>query len=395
MIKEIGRVQMSNIIDYIKKNHHRSFKELPLNEVDIAIINELSYLPIGEALSTTFKKQFISIKQLNEENRLFFKKTNYNFMTTKERVQLYEVIVDSNRFIDIEIGYYVNDVNLAIEQQFSAMVFRLPSINHTQIVFRGTDDSLIGWKEDAKMTYMKTIPSHQSALNYLTIFLKEWEGQVVVSGHSKGGNLALYATCMIQKSLQKKITAIYTFDSPGHYQSLLDASSYHNIKHKIISIIPKESIVGVMLKPDLDSKIVESKSFGFFQHNISQWQVKENQFLPAKDTTLISKALEDTFKLWQEELSHDELETFFNIFFDLFFDIGVVSLDDIKKNKRKNLAHLFKEIVNLKPKEKKIMRKSLRTMIKIFNHKAIEKALDYRPEIGKEFLDWILSDKED
>ncbi|MGT2772132.1 Mbeg1-like protein [Streptococcus marimammalium] len=386
---------MSNFIDYIQKNYHCSFKELPLNEVDIACINELSYLPIGEALSKTYNKQFIPIKQLNKKKHLFFKKTNYNFMTTKERVQLYEAIINSNRFDDLEIGYYVNDINLAIEKQFSAMVFRLPSINHTQIVFRGTDDSLIGWKEDAKMTYMKTIPSHQSALNYLTTFLNDWQGQVVISGHSKGGNLALYASSMIKESLQKKITTIYTFDSPGHYKSLLDASSYPNIKHKIISIIPKESIVGVMLKPDLDCKIVESKSFAFFQHNVSQWQVKENQFLPAKDTTLISKALEDTFKLWQKELSHDELETFFNIFFDLFFDIGVESLDDIKNNKRKTLTQLVKEIVNLKPKEKKIMRKSLRTMFIIFNHKAIEKALDYRPEIGKEFLDWIFSDKEE
>ncbi|MCU9533767.1 DUF2974 domain-containing protein [Streptococcus sp. CSL10205-OR2] len=386
---------MSNFIDYIKKNRNKHFKELPLNEVDIASINELSYLPIGEALSNTEKKQFIPIKQLEKENHLFFKQTNYNFMTTKERVILYQNILDSKRFGDIEIGYYVNDINLDIEKQFSAMIFRLPSINHTQVVFRGTDDSLIGWKEDAKMTYMKTIPSHQSALNYLTSFLNDWQGQVVVSGHSKGGNLALYATSMIKEILQEKVTAIYTFDSPGHYQSLLDASSYHNIKDKIISIMPKESIVGVMLKPDLDSKIVESKSFAFFQHNISQWQVKENQFLPAKDATIISKALEDTFKLWQKELSRKELETFFNIFFDLFFDIGVESLDDIKNNKRKTLAHLLKEIVNLRPKEKKIMRKSLRTMIIIFNHKAIEKALDYRPEIGKEFLEWILSDKED
>ncbi|MCR8967822.1 DUF2974 domain-containing protein [Streptococcus zalophi] len=386
---------MSNFIDYVKKNRNTLFEELPINEVDIASINELSYLPIGEAIDFPNKTDFVSIKKIEEKNHRLFKKSEYSFMTTKERVTLYQEMLDSKRYDDIEIGFYVNDINPVVEKQFSAMVFRLPSINYTQVVFRGTDDSLIGWKEDAKMTYMQTMPSHKSALNYLTDFLSKWQGNVVVSGHSKGGNLALYATSMIEETYHNQITAIYALDSPGHYDSLLETSCYSMIKPKIISIIPKESIVGVMLRPDLKTRIVESKSFGFSQHKVSQWQVKDNHFLLAKDTTIISKALEETFKLWQKELSRKELETFFNIFFDLFFDIGVESLDDIKNNKRKTLAHLLKEIVNLRPKEKKIMRKSLRTMIIIFNHKAIEKALDYRPEIGKEFLEWILSDKDD
>ncbi|MBJ8325345.1 Mbeg1-like protein [Streptococcus pacificus] len=386
---------MSNFIDYVKRNRNTLFEEMPINEVDIASINELGYLPIGEAIDFSDRMNFISIKKIEAVNHRLFNQSEYSFMTTKERVTLYQEMLNSKRYGDIEIGYYVNDINPVLEKQFSAMVFRLPSINYTQVVFRGTDDSLIGWKEDAKMTYMQTMPSHKSALNYLTTFLTDWQGDVVVSGHSKGGNLALYATSMIDESYQKQITAIYALDSPGHYESLLEASCYSLIKPKIISIIPKESIVGVMLRPDLNAKVVESKSFGFLQHKVSQWQVKENQFLLAKDTTIISKALEETFKLWQKELTTKELETFFDIFFDLFFDIGVESLDDLKNNKRKTFAHLLKEIVQLGPKEKKIMRKSLRTMLVIFNKKTLEKALDYRPEIAKDFLAWVLSDKDD
>lgn len=362
---------MANFIDYVKANTEQSFADLPLNEVDIACLNELGYLPLGEWLQQpSLTRDSLCLKDyLDKEALVHFK---HDFLVTKERLLLLESLLSSQRFADLSLSCYVNEVSPEFERQFAAMVLSLPSLKHTQVIFRGTDDSLIGWQEDFRMTYMREIPAQRMANRYLADFLKDFDGQAVVSGHSKGGNLAVYASSHLLSSYQEKISAVYMLDAPGLHQSVLSSFGYGNIQSKILAIRPKESIVGIMLRAGVDAKIVDSVSFGINQHNVANWQVdlQLGQFIKVSKGTDFSLALEKTFQTWNEELSSQELKIFFDTFFNLFMDNGIDSLNDFLGRNRdipQKLGHVMTDYFqDLDDDKRRLMRKSLAVLVSHF-----------------------------
>ena len=368
---------MANFIDYVKANAGQSFEDLPLNEVDIACLNELGYLPLGEWLQQPhLTRDSLCLKDfLDKEALLHFK---HDFLVTKERLVLLEILLSSQRFADLSLSYYANEISPEFERQFAAMVLSLPSLEHTQVIFRGTDDSLIGWQEDFRMTYMREIPAQRMASRYLADFLKDFDGQVVVSGHSKGGNLAVYASSHLLSSHQEKISAVYMFDAPGLHPSVLASFGYGNIQSKILAIRPKESIVGVMLTTGVEAKIVDSVSFGINQHNVANWQLDLHlgQFIEVSKGTDFSLALEKTFKTWNEELSSQELKIFFDTFFNLFMDNGIDSLNDFSSRNwdiPQKLGHVMTDYFrDLDDDKRRLMRKSLATLVSHFAEHSLE-----------------------
>ena len=368
---------MANFIDYVKANAGQSFEDLPLNEVDIACLNELGYLPLGEWLQQPhLTRDSLCLKDfLDKEALLHFK---HDFLVTKERLVLLEILLSSQRFADLSLSYYANEISPEFERQFAAMVLSLPSLEHTQVIFRGTDDSLIGWQEDFRMTYMREIPAQRMASRYLADFLKDFDGQVVVSGHSKGGNLAVYASSHLLSSHQEKISAVYMFDAPGLHSSVLASFGYGNIQSKILAIRPKESIVGVMLTTGVEAKIVDSVSFGINQHNVANWQLDLylGQFIEVSKGTDFSLALEKTFKTWNEELSSQELKIFFDTFFNLFMDNGIDSLNDFSSRNwdiPQKIGHVMTDYFrDLDDDKRRLMRKSLATLVSHFAEHSLE-----------------------
>ncbi|WP_057491080.1 Mbeg1-like protein [Streptococcus orisasini] len=368
---------MANFIDYVKANAGQSFEDLPLNEVDIACLNELGYLPLGEWLQQPhLTRDSLCLRDfLDKEALVHFKN---DFLVTKERLILLEILLSSQRFADLSLSYYANEISPEFERQFAAMVLSLPSLEHTQVIFRGTDDSLIGWQEDFRMTYMREIPAQRMASRYLADFLKDFDGQVVVSGHSKGGNLAVYASSHLLSSHQEKISAVYMFDAPGLHPSVLASFGYGNIQSKILAIRPKESIVGVMLTTGVEAKIVDSVSFGINQHNVANWQLDLylGQFIEVSKGTDFSLALEKTFKTWNEELSSQELKIFFDTFFNLFMDNGIDSLNDFSSRNwdiPQKLGHVMTDYFrDLDDDKRRLMRKSLTTLVSHFAEHSLE-----------------------
>lgn len=81
-------------------------------------------------------------------------------MVTKERVDLAEAMVRSRRFAGLNLSDYCSVLDKEVEKQSAAMIFSLPELGYQQIVFRGTDDSVIGWKESFQLTYSREIPAH-------------------------------------------------------------------------------------------------------------------------------------------------------------------------------------------------------------------------------------------
>ena len=356
---------MPNLIDYLEKVKELTFDQEPLNILDKVCINEIGYLTYEKWLTASELQKTINLHDYVEGKDL---NLDYSFMVTKERVKLAEAMVRSRRFDGLNLSDYRSVLDKEVEKQFAAMIFSLPELDYQQIVFRGTDDSVIGWKEDFQLTYSREISAHRSALAFLSEYLPNLSGHITVSGHSKGGNLALYSAVQSSTALREQIAELLLLDSPGLMKSLLEKPSYQELKAKMTVIRPQESVVGVMLYWDQAVQLVAAEGIGFAQHNALTWEVDlaTNDFVHEEQPTELSQRLEETFQKWIETLPNQQLKQVFDLFFDTILDSGIESLDDIGLKNLPKLGQLLQEFGNLTNQQKKVLQDGFNQLLWIF-----------------------------
>ena len=356
---------MPNLIDYLEKVKELTFDQEPLNILDKVCINEIGYLTYEKWLTASDLKKSINLHDFAEGKEL---NPDYSFMVTKERVELAEAIVRSRRFASLSLSNYRSVLDKEVEKQFAAMIFSLPELDYHQLVFRGTDDSVIGWKEDFQLTYSREIPAHRSAMTFLEDHLPNLSGRITVSGHSKGGNLALYSAVQSSTSLREKIAELLLLDSPGLMKSLLEKPSYQELKAKMTVIRPQDSVVGVMLYWDRPAQLVAAEGIGFAQHNALTWEVDlvANDFVYEDQPTELSQRLEETFQEWIETLPNQELKQVCDLVFDTILDSGIESLDDIGIQALPQIGQMLQEFGNLSDKQKKVLQDGFNQLLSIF-----------------------------
>lgn len=361
---------MATINGYLDYNKNRSFKDFAFNEADILCLNELGYFCFEELdTSIDFSKE-VNLHEVLMPYVTGEKPFNHSFLVTEERVKLLQKVVASKRFVNLNLSDYVNDVDAEYERQFSAMVFTLPEINHHQLVFRGTDDTMIGWKEDFKLTYVQEIPAHRAAVAYLETYLEKYSGKVTVSGHSKGGNLALYAVAHVNDLLREQIEKIYMLDAPGLQEKGLESDGYKAIRERVTVIRPEESIVGIMLYNDIEPIVVKSNASGIMQHALTSWQFNEEtgELILAERQTDLSQNLEKTFKQWMNELSSQELKILFDILFDTLMSSGIHSINDVTIDREfgAKLATSIASFYSIGTEKKLLLAKSAKLFLQAF-----------------------------
>lgn len=356
---------MAHLIDYLEKVENLTFDQEPLNILDKVCINEIGYLTYEKWLTASDLKKPINLHDFAEGKEL---NPDYSFMVTKERVELAEAIVRSRRFASLSLSNYRSVLDKEVEKQFAAMIFSLSELDYHQLVFRGTDDSVIGWKEDFQLTYSREIPAHRSAMTFLEDHLPNLSGRITVSGHSKGGNLALYSAVQSSTALREKIAELLLLDSPGLMKSLLEKPSYQELKAKMIVIRPQDSVVGVMLYWDRPAQLVAAEGIGFAQHNALTWEVDlaANDFAYEDQPTELSQRLEETFQEWIETLPNQELKQVCDLVFDTILDSGIESLDDIGIQALPQIGQMLQEFGNLSDKQKKVLQDGFNQLLWIF-----------------------------
>lgn len=356
---------MPNLIDYLEKIKELTFDQEPLNILDKVCINEIGYLTYEKWLTPSDLQKPINLHDYAEGKEL---DPDYSFMVTKERVALAEAMVRSKRFAGLHLSNYRSVLDKEVEKQFAAMIFSLPELDYHQLVFRGTDDSVIGWKEDFQLTYSREIPAHRSAMTFLEDHLPNLSGRITVSGHSKGGNLALYSAVQSSTALREKIAELLLLDSPGLMKSLLEKPSYQELKARMTVIRPQDSVVGVMLYWDRPAQLVAAEGIGFAQHNALSWEVDlaANDFAYEDQPTELSQRLEETFQEWIETLPKQQLKQVCDLVFDTILDSGIESLDDIGIQALPQIGQMLQEFSNLSDKQKKVLQDGFNQLLWIF-----------------------------
>lgn len=322
---------MKNMLDYIKEFGHVSFEERAFSEIDALVLTELEYLPLEKVVpSDENGENFVTVKEIAEymqehKQELFDENP---MMITEERHEVSQVIADAPRFQSLKFFGVVSEWDKDTTKQFAAVTVEVePSVR--LVVFRGTDETLIGWKEDFLMTYSPLVAAQTDAKEYLAKQASLFDGDLMVSGHSKGGNLAIYAAATQEEDVQLRIVDIFCFDSPGLYRSVLETKGYQNIVPLAMRYIPQDSLVGLMLESEVPYVIVKSNATGAMQHSAMTWEIEDGQFIKMEKLTKNSQLNDQTFKKWTESVSDEELELFWNVFFELLFSVGIDTVNDL------------------------------------------------------------------
>lgn len=318
---------MGIIFDYLDQVAYDSIYDTPFNELDMLMLTEITYLPFDKIVSDQMSPD-CTCRLFEAAGKV---PQDLSMLVTKNRLKLLEKVASSTRFKNIKLMGYVNDIDPDVQKQFAAMIFKIKPDSYV-LTFRGTDDSIIGWKEDFHMTYMDQVPAQKTAVNYLRKAMDALPGQFILTGHSKGGNLASYAASQIEPEYQERIQSIYSYDAPGLNHSVITSQSYQTISDKIKRYIPQGSIVGMMLETPKQAQIVKSTAIGgLAQHDTFSWQISDQTFVLLDNLNPDSLQMDKTLKNWVDSVSDEELKDFFDLFFGLILDAGISSINDLTK----------------------------------------------------------------
>ena len=348
---------MGNLITYVQQYGAQTFEDKSLTDIDVLVLTEIAYLPFDEIVPKSFDvTEAISLEQLGKEfEQIKEKEQELNpFMITSERIELLEVVSKSQRYKEIKVFGFMNDIDDERTKQFAAVCYQWEEGNRW-IIFRGTDETLIGWKEDFMMTYSDLIPAQTDAIEYLQKQAETFSGTLNVSGHSKGGNLSLYASAMQEETVQNRIEQIYCWDSPGVHRSILGTEGYQRVVSKAKRYIPQDSIVGMMLESQVPYHIIESQGSGISQHSALMWNIEEDHFVELTELTKNSQLTDQTFKQWTEVVSDEELKLFFDTFFELIFEMGVETVNDVYYNFRMYMQKFFEKAYQMDPEKREVL----------------------------------------
>jgi len=352
---------MSTIFDYLDYVAYDSIYDRPFKELDVLALTELTYLPFDRIVpqgdTTNIEVRLSDAVELVDRTT--------DFIVTDQHLQLVDVLATSKRFKNVKLLNYVDEYDPDVQKQFAAMTYRL-TMDVYLVVFRGTDDTLIGWKEDFHMTYMDHVPAQRRAASYLQNVMKEFpKGRFLVAGHSKGGNLATYACSYLPDQLSEQVHAIYCYDAPGLNKSIIKTEGYQRIAHLIHRFVPQGSIVGMMLEVPEPTTIVKSRAFGgFAQHDAFTWMVEKDGFVTLDQTNPDSQQTDETLKQWVRETSADERKKFFDTFFGIFLDAGITSINDLRNLKNfSKIKDIFQSAQDLDPTEREMLERLAKQLI--------------------------------
>lgn len=320
-----------HLLQYAQKTFAIPLDELPLTEADLCLLNELAYLPLDDiAEDHRGFARGISAAQIYQEfvtdSTL---RTNW-FLATNQRLQLLKMVATSPRFAALRFFHYQAHLDATEQVQFAALTLVVPGV-FRQVVFRGTDDSLVGWKEDFHLAAQKDIPSQLLAVNYLEDNLKQAASTpIYVTGHSKGGHLAVFATAAQPQELERRVESVLAFDAPGFIEAFLKNPGYLRLLPKIRDFIPEDSIVGRLMFRKTQQEVVASGGIGLMQHSVFFWQVDETgTFKPKDATTGASERVAKVTGEWLTRHAPEDIEKVVDVCFDLAMGEGYGSLLDI------------------------------------------------------------------
>ncbi len=355
---------MANMNDYLLWRGDLTFVQSGVNEVDAALLSFVSFLNMRGIISDgLLPDQGIALADAVD---LFFRKRDdikksYGAIIPGADIRrTVTLMAKSRRFRDAKLYGYVNQLNYDRQEQFSAYTAVLND-GTVFVVFKGTDDTLVGWKEDLNMAFSDEVPCQKSAVGYLNQVGQAFPASTVrIGGHSKGGNLAVYAAARCGSDIRDRISRVYNNDGPGFSAGFLESEPYLAIKDRVLKLVPQESIVGMLLTNDGNFSVISSEGSGVVQHNCYLWQVRGRHFIRRSEMTKKATEMSRALNEWINEKDLDTRRAITDAIYDIATADNAHTLTDFNTDK----LLLWRSLTKIEPAKRELVFRELTQLIR-------------------------------
>ena len=344
---------MPDLFDYLDWRGDLTFEDFPVCEVDNLIFCLLSYVNLDGIVPPEAAKGRLSVHSAAAE--YFFthgEQTDrpLGLIVPADILTLFRRMAHTRRFRDLELTDYVNTVCEKREMQFSALTIRLPR-EQMFVAFRGTDDTLVGWREDFNLSHMEEVPSQRMAAEYLNALDMTPDTTLYVGGHSKGGNLAVWGAVHARPEVRRRIERVYSNDGPGFSEEMITSEAYLGLADRICKILPEDSLVGLLLEHDNNYTIIKSNRKGLYQHDGLSWEVLGASFLRAEGLSPKGLRHDTVVRDRIDAMTREERKNFTRIMFNLLESTGAKTLTELHKGGPRMLVTMLKAFRELNEEE--------------------------------------------
>ena len=355
--------------------------------MDALILSQFSYLKFdGIVPGPDDADSAISISGIKNHPR-------FNDLFTDKRYEkpnrkLFKLMAESVRFGDLKLDRYVNIIGEEREIQFSAITFRLPE-GIDYVAYRGTDENMIGWKEDANLSIMEEIPGEKEAVKYLKDISKVLEGNFYVGGHSKGGLNAIYASSAAPTSVKKRIIGIYSFDGPAIREDVRGKVDYKGVRDRYHKFVPKSSLIGMIFETDDIYTVVKNKAAGILQHDPYNWIVDGIDLAYEDSLSKSAEVVNTAMANWLKGLDKDARTRFIDCVFEVADACEDNDLVSIALNPVKSIRQMLDGYDRMDEGEQNFLKEVLNGLIKNTGGRAKDEVRDGWEEFTESVDKWI------
>ena len=347
---------MADLFDYLSWRGDLTFDKVPFNKIDALLLAHLTYCIYDGVVNESFsaRKSFAQVAKDFSKTKDYEKRINIGFLINKRTTELMFKAAESERFRNVELCGFKNIYSEENVEQFAAITYLIEG--KPVIALRGTDDTIVGWKEDFNIAWIPQIPAQKDALEYFEAAGKAFKGDFILTGHSKGGNLVINTAVNCGKSLQKRVAEVYNFDGPGFAQEFFETEEYKAVEDKIHSFYPGFSVVGMIFHHPKNFEIVKSEGFAFWQHDALNWQLMGSDFINEADFSEESRIFYKGFNEWIDQLDTEQKKKFVETMFCILEASGAKTNNEIEQEALKATAKMIAAYAELDRSRRSEMR---------------------------------------
>lgn len=356
---------MANLIDYLRWRGDLPLALSPFNAVDGLILCQLAYIQFAGIVPPPGGRAPVALHQavrtlsgpdVPKETKV------YRRTLPAQDQELLLALLDAPRFGTMELTGFVDDVNPDAQKQFAALTILLPG-GGAYIAYRGTDDTIVGWKEDFNLTFSPVIPAQMEGARYLQRMAALVPGPLMLGGHSKGGNLAVFAAANADAPVQDRLLSVTNYDGPGMRPASIAQPGFMRIQPKVQTFLPQSSVVGMLLEHQEDYTVVQSDGAGLImQHSPYTWQVERAAFRTLEDVTPASHLLDHTLNQWCFSLSPSQVQDFIDTLYQVVSATHARTLQDLSETRYRSAMAILAALKNIDPETRRQMMEVLRAL---------------------------------
>lgn len=349
--------EIHTVFDYVDWRGDLSFAQDPFNEVDSVILSMVCFLDFTDIVPAPHESGSISLRDaMAQMPREYEGERRLGAILPDDILYMSHLAAESERFGDAELFAFENTIDEEKEMQFGALSFRL-SDGSLFVAFRGTDDTIVGWKEDFNMTFLSHVPAQERAAAYLNEIAARHTGSIRTGGHSKGGNLAIWSAVHCNAGFRSRILQAYSNDGPGFTAEMLASEAYQSMRDRCINYVPQSSLVGMLLEHDENYRIIYSDKSGLMQHDPYSWAVWRNRYLYVDGRSTFGEQSDAAIRKWLNSMTADEKRELVGDLFSVLESTGAKTLTELSRNKKDVMVSVVKTLTEMeKPRRQRINR---------------------------------------